>query len=256
MLFIYNSTRIQGGCWDIVYGYYTNTTMAYGYIDYYFRAYAGQTIYRYKYVMQGEDNRLYPITVTNQSSATQVAKVPTTVGLRPKNLWYYAHTDTVSAGSVIGAQRLQAAGYAATGVYNFNNDISTYRMLYLRGTYNKDKDLFYLYNDGSSPCTSYYTQVPSNTANITLSNYFVNGYYYLLIGGTYSSKNYISHFGANPLYYFDGTNLIPVETKIAKDVQASIPTYTLSINNNVITLTGTDSSTTSISLPVYDGSVS
>lgn len=53
MLFIYNSTRVSGGCWDMVYGYYTNTTMAYGYLDYYFRPYAGQALYRYKYVMQG-----------------------------------------------------------------------------------------------------------------------------------------------------------------------------------------------------------
>lgn len=232
MLFIYNSTRVSGGCWDMVYGYYTNTTIAYGYLDYYFRSYAGEAIYRYKYVMQGEDNRLYPITVTNQSDATQVAKVPTTVGLRPGRLWYYNTTTTISAGAVIGAQTLQAAGYMTTGVYNFNTDIATYRMVYLRGTYNKDKDLFYLYNDGSSPCTSYYAQVPTNTANITLSDYLVSGYYYLLVGGSYSTKNYITHFGVNPLYYFDGTNLIPVETKLLKDVEASIPTKTSDLTND------------------------
>ena len=26
MLFVYNETRVEGGCWDMVYGYYTNTT--------------------------------------------------------------------------------------------------------------------------------------------------------------------------------------------------------------------------------------
>lgn len=232
MLFIYNSSRVSGGCWDMYYGYYTNTTVGYGYLDYYFRPYAGQAIYRYKYVMQGEDNRLYPITITNQSDSTQVAKVPTTVGLRPGMLWYYNTTTTISAGAVIGAQTLQAAGYGTTAVYNFNTDISTYRMVYLRGTYDKDKDLFYLYNDGSSPCTSYYTQVPTNTANITLSSYFVSGYYYLLLGGSYSTKNYLTHFGTNPLYYFDGTYLIPVETKIVKDIEAAIPTKTSDLTND------------------------
>ena len=249
MLFIYNSTRVANGCWDMYYGYFTNTTVGYGYFDYYFRPYVGQTVYRYKYVMQGEDNRLYPITTTNQEDSTQVAKVPTTVGLRPGRLWYYTDTTTVSAGNAITAGKLQAAVHTNTAVYNFNTDISTYRMVYLKGTYNKDKDLFYLYNNGSSPCTSYYTQVPMNTANITLSNYFTSGYYYLLLGGSYSTKNYLTHFGTNPLYYFDGTNLIPVETKIAKDVADSVPK----------SVKGTQTSTTAswtgaIDVPsLYDG---
>lgn len=235
MMFIYNSSRVSGGCWDMYYGYYSNTTMAYGHLDYYFRARAGQAIYRYKYVMQGEDNRLYPITTTNQTSATQVAKAPTTVGLRPGHIWYYSTTTTISAGSAIGAQTLQAAGYATTAAYNFNTSISTYRMVYLRGTYDKDKDLFYLYNDGSSPCTSYYTQVPSDTADITLSDYFVEGYYYILLGGSYSTANYLSNFADNPLYYFDGTNLIPASTMVAKDIADSATTAIITqINQNIV----------------------
>lgn len=35
----------------------------------------------------------------------------------------------------------------------------------------------------------------------------------------------------------------------------STPVYTLSISNGIITLTGSDSSTTSITLPIYDGTV-
>ena len=232
MLFVYNSSRVSGGCWDMFYGYYTNTTVAYGLLEYYFRPYAGEAVYRYKYVMQGEDNRLYPIVTTNQEDTTQVAKTPTTVGLRPGRLLYYNTTTTISAGSAIGAQTLQTEGYTTGAAYNFNTDIATYRMVYLRGTYDKTKDLFYLYNDGSSPCTSYYTQVPTNTANITLSNYFTTGYYYLLLGGSYSTKNYLSHFAVNPLYYFDGTYLIPAETKLLNDVAASIPTKTSDLTND------------------------
>lgn len=90
-------------------------------------------------------------------------------------------------------------------------------MIYLRGTYDKNTDLFTLYNDNSSPCTSYYTFVPDNTASITLSDYFVQGYYYLLVGASYSSAEYCQLFQCNPFYYFDGTNLIPIWTKIAQD---------------------------------------
>ena len=90
-------------------------------------------------------------------------------------------------------------------------------MIYLCGDYNKDTDMFTLWNDGSSPCTSYYKFVPAKTANITLGDYFTTGKYYLLVGGTYSTTNYMTVFDHNPFYYFDGTNLIPASTKIAID---------------------------------------
>ena len=237
MLFIYNSTRVEGGCWDMYYGYYKDTTMAYGSLDYYFRPYVGEKLYRYKLVLQGKDNRIYPVTLTNQTSGTQVAKTPTSVGLRPGRIWYYASTSAINAGAVVGAQTLQKIGYTTAAAYNFNTSISTYRTVYLRGTYNVDEDLFYLYNDGGSPCTSYYTQVPTNTANITLSDYFVEGYYYMLVGGSYSTANYLSIFGYNPLYYFDGTNLIPASTKVAWDLvaDASVVNLTPSVYYDQIT---------------------
>lgn len=207
-----------------------NTTTTYGTIDYYFRPYAGQALYRYKYVMQGEDNRVYPITITNQTDSTQVAKVPTTVGLRPWKIWFYNSTTTINAGAVIGGQTLQETGYTTAAVYNFNANIPTYQMVYLKGTYNATKDLFYLYNNGSSPCTSYYTLVPDNTANITLSNYFAEGYYYVLLGASYSSANYVTLFGNHPLYYFDGTNLKEVN-RIAPDWDESDSTSPSYIEN-------------------------
>ena len=189
--------------------------------DSYFRPYAGEAVYRYKFVMQGADNRMYPITLTNQENATQVAKVPTQVGLRPGRIWYYNTTATVAAGGLFAANSLDEAFQTTAGAYNFNTSAATYRMIYLRGTYNKTTDLFTLYKDSSSPCTSYYTYVPTNTANITLSSYFTSGYYYMLLGGTYSTADYISLFPYNPLYYFDGTNLIPVSTKVAQDTNTT-----------------------------------
>ena len=216
MLFVYNSQRVTGGCWDMYYGYNSDTTTARGQVQYYFRPYAGQTIYRYKFVMQGADNRVYPIVTTNQQDSTQVTKTPTTVGLRPWKIWYYSGTDTINAGSATKAQSLHSSIYATTAVYNFNASTGTYKMIYLQGSYDKDTDLFTL-DTGSN----YYKFVPTNTANITLSTYLTSGKYYILLGGTYSSTNYFSLFEYNPFYYFDGTNLIPVYTKIAKDLLAS-----------------------------------
>lgn len=219
MLFVYDTTRVEGGAWILYRGYNSDTTVGRGVIDYYYRPYAGQAIYRYKLCMQGADNRLYPIVTTNQTSATQVAKKPTTTPLRASTgIWYYGSTSTVSAGSAVGAQLLYPSYYFTTAVYNFNGSTGTYKNIYLRGSYNKDTDMFTLYDDGAATPTSYYAFVPNNTANITLSSYFVNGYYYMLVGASYSTTNYVSLFDNNPLYYFDGTNLIPVSTKVAKDI--------------------------------------
>lgn len=226
MLFVYNSSRVSGGCWDMYYGYNSDTTTARGYSEYYFRPYAGNTIYRYKFLMQGADNRLYPIVTTNQASATQVTKSPTKIGLRPWKVWYYNGTGTISAGAVIPAQSILPATYITTASYNFNTTAGTYNMVYLRGTYNKDTDLFTLDDD-------YYEFVPDNTAGIDLSTYFTEGRYYLLVGGTYSTANYMSLFDNNPFYYFDGTNLIPFSTKVARDL-ASPPITTVKRNGTAL----------------------
>ena len=56
---------------------------------------------------------------------------------------------------------------------------------------------------------SYFTQVPTNTANINLKAYFATGKYYIYLGGTYSTANYLQLENNKPMFYFDGTNLIP-----------------------------------------------
>ena len=94
-------------------------------------------------------------------------------------------------------------------VCNFNSTISAYRMIYLCGNYNKSTGLFTLRDGGTASSTNYYVQVPTNTANLNLSTYFNSSYDYILLGGTYSSNTYIHLMDNNPMYHFDGTNLIP-----------------------------------------------
>lgn len=214
MLFVYDETRDADGGWICYRGYNSDTTTARGYQDYYFRAYAGSALYRYKLVMQGADNRMYPITTTNQTSTTQVVKAVQTVALRPHKIWLYNSTTTISAGAVIGAQTLLPAMYLAGSGYTFNTNVPTYRMIYLCGSYNKDTDLFTLDNSTS---TSYFVYVPTNSASVNLASYFTQGKYYILVGGSYSTANYFSLFATNPMYYFDGTNLIPASTQVAKE---------------------------------------
>lgn len=210
------------GCWQVC-DYDANSTTTYGTINYYFRPYVGaNALYRYKLCALDKDNRIVPMTITEQTSTTQVAKVPNSVAFRPDNIWLYNTTTTINAGALINAQTLLDIGYLANGCqYNFNESIPAYKMIYLRGTYDSTTGLYTLYKDTSSPCTSYYTVVPDNEANIDLSDYFVSGYYYILVGATYSSANYLQLFGNNELYYFDGTNLVKFTDMAGTSANAS-----------------------------------
>lgn len=210
-----NTAKTATGVWKVM-DYDANTTITYGTLDYYFRPFAGmEPIYRYKIVALGKDNRLVPITVTNQETATQVAKVPTQVAFRPNKLWFYNATDTVAAGAQVAAQKMLRVGYSSSGCqYNFNATVPANRLIFLRGSYDKDTDLFTLRMDGGSPCISYYTIVPTNDAALDLSDYFETGDWYMLVGSTYSSNNYLQLFDNNDLYFFDGAELIPAQTAI------------------------------------------
>lgn len=215
------------GCWKIAdYSTGDTTTGREGY--YYLRPYAGQAVYRYKFLMEGADGRLYPIVTTNQTSATQVTKTPTTVGLRPWKIWYYNHTDTVSAGGAFEAQRVYPELYTTTATYNFNAATGTYAWIFLQGSYDKNTDLFTL-DTGNN----YYKFVRYNAA-INWASSLTVGKYYILLGSSYSTTNYVQLFNVNPFYYFDGTNLIPVTTKIAKD---SAPIQSISVNGTTQTIT-------------------
>ena len=139
---------------------------------------------------------------------------PTSLSFKPDKIYWYNTTTAVSAGAVVTANTLMSNGYNQPNmaICNFNVAVPAYRMMYLCGTYDKATGLFTLRGAGTAGSTQYYTLVPSNTANITLSSYFTSGYDYILVGGTYSSNNYLHLREDHPMYHFDGTNLIPYDT--------------------------------------------
>ena len=181
--------------------------------DYYFRPYTGPTypLYRYKLCVLSVDNKILPLSITNQENSTLVTKDPLPVSFRPYNIWLYNATDTIAVNSVVKANVLYTDAYINGAGYTFNDNIAAYKLVYLKGTYDKAADLFSLYIDANDTSKkSWYTTAPTNTNNLNLSSYFTSGYYYILVGGTYSSANYLTLFQQNPMYYFDGTNLTQV----------------------------------------------
>lgn len=210
-----SSSTIQG-CWICINDVDNNdTSTAYNTYDYYLRPKANQAIYRYKICALDIDNMVVPLVTTNQSDTTLVAKQTTQVPFRASTgLFYYASTSTVSAGGIVGAQLLRRTHSLTGAQYTFNGTVgtttclTTYKAVYIKGSYNRQSDLFTLVN---STGTDWFVQVPNITANIKYTDYFTEGSYYMLVGYTYSTANYLSLVTDNITYYFDGTNLTPVE---------------------------------------------
>lgn len=184
--------------------------------DYYFRPYSGAyPIYRYKLLVQNKDNKLLPLTLTNQEDTTQVVKTPLSDPFRPRNIWFYNSTTTINANAVSTSQALYTDAYGAYSGYTFNQNVPAYQMIYLKGTYNSETDLFTLYIDeNDTNKRSWYVYVPTNTNNINLSSYFTTGYYYILVGGSNASSNQFQLFQVNTMFYFDGTNLVQADMNV------------------------------------------
>lgn len=257
-----NTKSTITGVWKGEANYDSNTTTTYGTLDYYFRPYAGQALSRYKLVALDKDNRVVPISNElyqgDYASTTTYAKdqvvtvsgvyykslqnsnknhapassasywqtvtpfTATTAAFKPEKIWFFSSTGNIAVGGVVGGQTLVEVGYStAMFTYNFTGTGTAYRMVYLKGTYNRTTGLFTLDN---STTTSYFTLVPCNTASITLGNYFVSGADYILVGAIYTTANYMTLFAGNPMFRFDGANLIPYDTYNAKRVEDSIPT--------------------------------
>lgn len=213
----------------------TSNNNAYYLQSYYFTPNAGaEAIYRYKLVALDKDNRAVPITITDQSNTTMVEKTPTSVAFKPWKIFQYNATTTVAAGGALASHTLQET-YNANPVYNFNTTISAKRLVYLCGTFDRTTGLFTLDTtmNASNQYRNYYVQVPTNTANITLSSYFTSGKDYILVGGNYGSNTTnLQLFVCNPMYHFDGTNLLPYDTYNASRIESAIPT----VNNGTLTI--------------------
>ena len=172
---------------------------------------------------------------TPESSASWWSEVapstPTSSAFRPDKIYWYNTTTTISAGGLIGGNTLMDIGYNQPymAYCNFNEGMLAYRMIYLCGTYDTTTGLFTLRDGGTAGSKLYYTTAPTNTGSITLSSYFTDGYDYILVGGTYSSNNYLHLRDDHPMYHFDGTNLVPYDTWYTRSYIQSL-VYTGSYN--------------------------
>lgn len=179
------------------------------YVAAYERRYAGERLTRYQICGLDANGRVIPLTpIASGSYNTGSTKVCTTTLLNPYRFFAYSTTTVIAAGSLIGASALYESYPTTNTLYTFNENIPTYRNVYLVG--NIENGLLKLDN---SSTTSWYLFTPNTSTTWTLNTYFTSGKYYVFLGASYSSANYFQLSPHHEVYYFDGTNLLPYISK-------------------------------------------
>lgn len=178
MLFVYNSTRVSGGCWDIVYGYDSNTNT----IGYQVRHNSGTgkasaNTYRYRLLFTGDEDTLVPANTSSSTNATATRAVNQTPIDPFGAIYYYGSTSTVNANASFGAASLWQQ-YAISLGYSFNNVGEALTLSYPKAVYIKATPT----NDGMAIIDEnnpYVQELPTAT----------DGKIYIYLGQAYSATN-------------------------------------------------------------------
>lgn len=197
-----NGTTYTDG-WVCEYQYYSDNTQDTNL--YQTRLYTGSyTLYAYKLCAVNALGKIVPLVTTsgNGTSKTQLAEA-----FRPHKIYYYTNSSTINASSVV-PNSLRSIGYYSP-TYTFNETFPQYNTAYLVGSYSVSTGLFTL---DQTNLKSWYLFVPSDKSFTSLNSKFIAGKYYIRLGAAYSNNN-PSLEETNPLFYFDGYNLIPVIAK-------------------------------------------
>lgn len=122
-LFIYDETRVTGGCWVFYYGYYTSTnSIGYQLRTNTMRLPVSSTCYRYRLLFTRDNG--YELMPANNSTSTNAtsARTPCNEIFDPFGpIYYYGYTTALSAGGKPGAayywqQYIVTLGYSFTPI--------------------------------------------------------------------------------------------------------------------------------------------
>ena len=166
------------------------------------RIYAGGVgVFPYCLCALDSNQRMQAFTTTGGTGTSKVVNT-TAEFMYPPVIMYHSANSTIANGSVIANNVLYEQFPNIDLRYSSNITTSAgftqYKPLYVECTFNT-KGLW------------------SITSN-NLTQTFVSGKYYILIGIMYNTSIYqVALLAQHPLYYFDGTNLINGEKQLAKE---------------------------------------
>ena len=205
ILTYYSAANISGSTYEGVWAqpfYYSDSNYNVG--EYYARYFIYNTsnpLYRYK-IFGLKQGKVVPLSITNQTSGTIVSKTPTSISFEiERGLYYYNSTGSVTAtGTALAAQTTYSHwGAMSTPHYTFNTEVPVYSDVYLVGSLSDDGTEFKL---DTTSNTSWYVYIYRGGGTPAASNgSFVIGKYYMFVGRSYSTANYMSLEYHNPVYY-------------------------------------------------------
>ena len=196
MLFVYDSTRIEGGCWICYRGYDSNTnTIGYQLRTNSYSLPMKSVTYRYRLFFTSADCKGF-VPATNSTSTNATSS--RTVCQDPINpfgpIVYYGTTASVSAGSRPSASALWQQ-YGFTLGYSFNRTGSALVLTQWKPVYVKCAPQ----SDGSAIIdsdTPYVQDLPTTA----------DGKIYIFLGVAYSETSVELNID-HPVYFHDGTNI-------------------------------------------------
>lgn len=234
LLFVYDSTRVDGGCWVNYRGYYSDSNS----IGYQLRTNSGtlpttDKFYRYRILFTSADGTKW---IPSNTSTSTNATAKRDVNQRPINpfgpIVYYSTTDAVEANAVVSASYLWQQ-YAVTFGYAFNRTGAALVLTYPAPVYIKCAPQ----SNGSAiiDADTPYVQALPNTEDNKI---------YIFLGIAYSATN-VEIRMEHPIYYYkDNAIRIWTNSATSSGVSTVSVVQTLTSGTKIGTITvdsvGTD----------------
>ena len=195
MLFLYDETRVDGGCWVIYNGYYVSDTNS---IGYQIRPYGTvlptlDKFYRYRMLFTSPDGTAWIPSNTSSSTSATAAKTPNTRPFNPFGMIaVYSTTTAVNAGASPSASYVWTQYSGVAFGYAFNNTNAALNLepmapIYIIATPQAD---------GSAVLYDYTQTLPTTN----------DGKIYIHIGYAIDATKF-ELIQDKPVYYHDGTGI-------------------------------------------------
>jgi hypothetical protein len=196
MLFVYDSTRVEGGCWICYRGYDANTnTIGYQVRSNSYSLPASQKFYRYRLLFTSADGSHFVPANTSSSTNATASRAVNQTPINPfGTIVYYGTTAAVDANARPSASTLWVLYTLSLG-YSFNRTgaaltLDDWAPVYVKCAPQTDGSAII---DDTTP----YVQVLPTTDD---------GYIYIFLGVAYNATS-IELSITHPVYYHDGTGI-------------------------------------------------
>ena len=196
MLFVYDETRVEGGCWICYRGYDANTnTIGYQVRSNSHSLPASQKFYRYRLLFTSADGTHYVPANTSSSTSATSSKTVNQTPIDPfGHIVYYGYTTAIEANARPGASYLWIIYTLSLG-YSFNRTgaaltLDDWAPVYIKCAPQANGSAII---DANTPCVQ--TLPTTNDGKI-----------YIFLGVAYNATS-IELLNNHPVYYHDGTGI-------------------------------------------------